>query len=72
MAIRQIQQLRYDGKRLFCPNHPDRALEEAQSSAAGGPFSMICTASVPGRPGATCMRSAEWSSRQAMEAALEH
>lgn len=59
MAIRQIQQLSYDGKRLFCPYHPNRNLEEAQTNSEDGPFSLICTPPVPGNPGSTCMKSAE-------------
>ncbi len=71
MAVRQIQQLRFDGKRLFCPDHPNWNLEEAQTNSENGPFSMICTASIAGRAGSTCMRSAEWSSRQEMAKALK-
>jgi hypothetical protein len=71
MAVRQIQQLRFDGKRLLCPDHPNRDLEEARTSSERGYFSMVCTAPLAGSPGSTCMRSAEWPSRQAMVTELK-
>lgn len=40
MTTRQIQQLHYNGHRLFCPDHPERELEEAKASG-GLPFSML-------------------------------
>jgi len=63
--IRRIQQLAYDGTRLFCPDHPTRTLEEASITGKGRPFGVVCTAPIPGEPGRACMNSAEWPSRQA-------
>jgi len=70
MANRQIQQLEYDGKRLSCPDHPSHDLEEAITASDRGAFSMVCTAPLAGRAGGTCMRSAEWSSRDEMRKEL--
>lgn len=70
MTTRQIQQLHYNGHRLFCPDHPERELEEAKASG-GLPFSMLCTAPVPGKAGSTCMKSAEWKSKEAMQVELK-
>jgi hypothetical protein len=71
MAVRQIQQLRFDGKRLFCPDHPNRDLEQALTNSENGPFSLVCTAPVSGSAGSTCMKSAEWPNRNAMETTLK-
>jgi hypothetical protein len=73
----QIQQLMYDGFRLFCPDHPMAELAEATTNSEDGPFAMICTADVPGVPGSpgrflTCPKSAEWPSRQHMNDDLTH
>ncbi len=66
MANRTVQQLEYDGTRLFCPVHPTRELEEAITEGEHGTFSMVCTAPVAGAAGCTCMRSAEWHSHEEM------
>jgi hypothetical protein len=66
MADHEIQQLRYDGTRLFCPDHPHRALEESITESEEGAFSMVCTAPVGLAP-ATCMKSAQWHSKDDME-----
>lgn len=62
MAIQQIQQLEHDGKRLYCPAHPERKLvagEEIQSASGAHAYSIVCTG---GRPvvGGACMNSAQW------------
>lgn len=64
--MREIQQLMYDGKKLFCPKHPTRELIES----ALGTFSMLCEAGVGG--GFSCMNSAEWPSREDMTRDLEN
>lgn len=62
MANQQIQQLEHDGKRLFCPAHPARKLDKGITEGEHGPFTIFCTAPVPGPIGrSACMRSAEWS-----------
>jgi hypothetical protein len=61
--MRQVQQLIYDGKRLFCPKHPDQQLEPADPQA-GGKFFMICTAAIG--PAVPCMKTAEWKSEEEM------
>ena len=71
MAINEVQQLRYDGKRLFCPDHLNQALEEAQTNSEKGTFSMVCTFPTLGAAGATCMNSAERPSRQDMQDQLD-
>src|SRR5690348_5766919 len=69
VTTRSIQQLRYDGKRLFYPEHPDRELEETVTNDKLRPFAMVCMAPVPspipGEIGA-CMNSAEWQDREEM------
>ncbi len=71
MANRQIQQLEYDGTRLFCPDHPTRELESATTESEQGTFMKVCTAPIPGVAGATCSRSAQWQSEEAMHQDLE-
>jgi hypothetical protein len=67
----QIQQLEYDGTRLFCPANPTRELEPATTESEQGAFMMVCTAPVPGVAGATCSRSAQWQDKEAMHQELE-
>jgi hypothetical protein len=71
MLNHQIQQLEYDGTRLFCPDHPTRELEPATTESEQGTFMMVCTAPVPGVAGATCSRSAQWQNEEAMQHQLE-
>ncbi len=68
MADHEVQQLRHDGTRLFCPEHPNWPLEEFDSKTKGEKkaFSMVCTAPTGPAP-ATCMRSAQWSSKDEMD-----
>ncbi len=65
--MRQIQQLSYDGKRLYCPDHPYQPLLD--SSSETGKFQKFCGATADG--GKPCMNSAEWPSREAMKHDLE-
>ena len=69
--MRPVQQLIFDGKRLFCPKHPERELDKGFSSTAQGParFSVFCTA--PLAPAGNCMNSAEWPSHEDMLRELE-
>jgi hypothetical protein len=61
--MRNVQQLVYDGKRLFCPDHPSQQLAEGKTSSERGTFSIFC----PARMGeGNCMNSAEWISRDDM------
>jgi len=69
-AMREIQQLMYDGKRLFCPKHPTEQLVEAKTESKRGTFSMLCQASLGGA--FKCMNSAEWPSREDMLRDLEN
>jgi len=62
--MRRIQQLVYDGKRLFCLDHPNQQLEEGMTSSERGSFTIFCRAAVP--PSGNCMNSAEWPSRKHM------
>jgi hypothetical protein len=63
--MRKIQQLVYDGKRLFCPDHPNQNLEEGGgTSSTRGPFAVFCGASVG--PGLRCMNLAGWPTREDM------
>ena len=59
--MRQIQQLVFDGKRVFCPRHPHNVLKEAWMSGMDGPFSLICMAAIEW--GMPCNNSAEWPTR---------
>ncbi len=62
MAIQQIQQLEHDGKRLYCPLHPERKLakgDEIQSANGAHAHTIVCTGGNPVVGGA-CMRSAQW------------
>ena len=68
MSVHEVQQLFYDGKRLFCPAHPKHELEQATMQTENGLFAMICTAQVEG--GGACSNSASWESRKLMEAEL--
>jgi hypothetical protein len=63
MTNREIQQLQFDGRRLFCPDHPKRELEQTSIPR----FGMICTAPITGAAGATCMKSAEWANEKEMK-----
>ena len=65
--MRKIQQLAYDGTRLFCPEHPNQELNE---TAANAPFTKFCgapvaTVTLPGRT-LYCMNSAQWPTREDM------
>jgi hypothetical protein len=60
--MRLVQQLVYDGRGLFCPDHPDRDLEDEKTT--GGKFSVICTAPIGNN--LSCMNSAAWPDRNAM------
>jgi hypothetical protein len=70
MADHEVQQLMYDGTRLFCPIHPNWPIAEGESEVPSEgeetTFSMVCTAPVGPAP-ATCMRSAQWPSKDDME-----
>jgi hypothetical protein len=73
--MRQIQQLMYDGKKLFCPDHPDQALGMRQIRANQQPAKVgyFCTAIVGKTDNGVlihCMNSAEWRTRDEMDAAL--
>ena len=59
---RPVQELAFDGARLFCPDHPEHPLAKASPSEAQ--VRLVCLAPKAGaRP---CMRSAEWPSKNAM------
>ena len=64
MAIQQIQQLEHDGKRLYCPVHPERKLVAGMGMAASanGAFTIFCDGGSPVAGGA-CMRSAQWQTQ---------
>jgi hypothetical protein len=64
----KMQQLMYDGKKLFCPIHPKQPLETATTVSAGGTFSKVCMAATSGH--GVCMNSAEWESEETMNAEL--
>jgi len=61
MPIQQIQQLEHDGKRLYCPLHPERKLVEGETQTASGTkeYTIVCTGGSPVVGGA-CMNSAQW------------
>jgi len=62
MAIQQIQQLEHDGKRLYCPAHPERKLQKGLGLADSehGPFTIVCTGGI-NQVGGACMNSAQWN-----------
>jgi hypothetical protein len=65
MAIQQIQQLEHDGKRLYCPLHPERKLaigDEIQSANGARAYTIVCTGGNPVVGGA-CMNSAQWQTQ---------
>ncbi len=62
--MRKIQQLVFDGRKLFCPDHPTQQLIEARTLSDRGTFSMVCQARVGDAH--NCMNSAEWPSREGM------
>ena len=64
----KIQQLVYDGTKLFCPDHPNGQLEETVEPN----FRAVCIVPTP-RPNLgelgksqVCMNSAEWATRSEM------
>ena len=68
-----IQQLVYDGKRLFCPDHPNEALATSQIYAKQQParFGYFCPALVGKTDNGTlihCMNTAEWRTKDDMDA----
>ena len=58
MAIQQMQQLEHDGKRLYCPAHPDRKLVSGTTQSANGAYTIFCDGG--GGVGGACMNSAQW------------
>ncbi len=66
--MRNVQQLAYDGSKLYCPKHPCNQLRESLTSGEGGPFSMTCIAMMEG--GMPCGNSAQWRTREDMEREL--
>ncbi len=58
MAIQQIQQLEHDGKRLYCPLHPERKLVAGKTQSANGAYTILCTGG--SGVGGACMNSPEW------------
>lgn len=74
-GIREVQDLFYDGKRLFCPVHPDRQLVEGGGGVLGK-FSKYCSAEVgaPEHRAAciepACMKNAIWNTREEMDQEL--
>ena len=68
MPTHAVQQLLYDGQKLFCPDHPERPLAHAVSG--DGKYRLMCDAAMPGPANTACTKSAEWQSRADMEAEL--
>jgi hypothetical protein len=68
MPIYWFEQLAYDGKRLYCPQHPTHALETSTMATERGTFTMICLAGTAA--GTPCLNSASWPSRKHMEQEL--
>lgn len=68
MPIYWFEKLVYDGRHLFCPKHPQQALETSTMSTDRGTFTMICLARIEG--GTPCLNSASWPSRKHMEQEL--
>jgi len=58
MAIQQIQQLEHDGKRLYCPLHPERKLVAGITQSANGAYTVFCTGG--SGVGGACVNSAQW------------
>jgi len=58
MPVQQIQQLEHDGKRLYCPLHPERKLVAGITQSANGAHTIFCDGG--GGVGGACMRSAQW------------
>jgi hypothetical protein len=71
----RIQDLLYDGTKLFCPDHPNGPLKTGTTLSDTGSFSRVCMAAtgVQSADGTqpTCMKSAQWKSEDAMNAELE-
>ena len=72
---RAIQQLVYDGKRLFCPDHPNQDLATSQIYTKQQPAKVgyFCPAVVGKTDNGTlihCMNSAEWRTKDEMDADL--
>lgn len=62
MTIQQIQQLEHDGKRLYCPAHPERKLVAGEIHGTNGAvesFTIFCDGGSP-IVGGACMNSAQW------------
>ena len=57
--------------RMTGPEHPDRAPVEAVTASERGSFSLVCIAPASKGAGHTCMRPAEWPSRDEMLRELE-
>ena len=65
MATQQIQQLEHDGKRLYCPRHPERKLVAGKTLSASGAYTIVCTGG--SGIGGACMNSAEWETEAERE-----
>jgi hypothetical protein len=63
----RVQDLEFDGHRLFCPAHPHWEINFTGSH----PYTAICFAPISGDgPGHACPKSAEWPGREEMEREL--
>ena len=71
MAIQQIQQLEHDGKRLYCPLHPERKLVAGETKYAKGAkeYTIVCTGG--SGVGGACMNSAQWDTEAERDLYLE-
>lgn len=69
VAMREVQRLVYDGKRLFCPEHADAQLIE--STTQDGKFLVLCATPIVKNSNHICMNSGEWPTREAMLRELE-
>lgn len=68
--IRQIQDLHYDGKKLFCHDHPEQQLTEVEPDE-DGKFSVVCFAPLKSGGIAACPHSAQWETRADMRRELQ-
>ncbi len=65
--IRLVQELAFDGARLFCPQHPGQRLMPGPGSSSK--VQRICFASLD--EGGYCWNTAEWLSEKEMLEMLE-